>query len=42
LEYLKNKKTCHGDIKAKTILISSNGRAFLADSYFLNGGKVSY
>jgi serine/threonine protein kinase len=42
LEYLRSKGTCHGDIKAKTILISSNGRAFLADSFFINGGKISY
>jgi len=42
LSYLKSKGSCHGDIKAKTVLISPNGRAFLADSYFINGGKVSY
>jgi serine/threonine protein kinase len=42
LEYLKTKGTCHGDIKANTILINPNGRAFLADSYFIHGGKISY
>lgn len=42
LEYLKNRKTCHGDVKPKNILIDNMGRAFLTDSYFMNGGKVSY
>lgn len=42
LEYLRSKGTCHGDIKPTNILINQNGRAFLADSYFINGGRISY
>lgn len=41
LEYLQAQKTCHGDVKPTTILIKDN-QAFLADSYFIHGGKVSY
>lgn len=42
LQYLKQNNTCHGDIKPKNVLISSQGKAFLADSYLINRGRVSY
>ena len=42
LLYLKKSGTCHGDIKPKSILFGSNGKAFLADSYFINRGRVAY
>ena len=45
LKYLKDNGTCHGDIKPQNILFNSDApgnHAYLLDSYFINGGKISY
>lgn len=42
LEYLRSGGTCHGDIKPTNILISQSNRAYLADSYFINSGRIAY
>lgn len=42
LEYLRIHGTCHGDIKPKNILINKDKQAFLADSYFINGGRIAF
>lgn len=39
---MKNKGTCHGDLKPKNILIDRNRKVFLTDSFFINGGRISY
>ena len=42
LYYLKVNRTCHGDVKASTILFDHLGCAKLVDSYFVSGGKTAY
>ena len=42
LQYLKSKRTCHGDIKPKNILIDRNNKAYLNDSFFINGGRIAF
>lgn len=42
LLFLRQNGTCHGDIKPKNILFGSSGRPFLADSWFMNRGRIAY
>lgn len=42
LRYLKEKGTCHGDIKPSNILYDYMGVIKLIDSYFVSGGKTAY
>lgn len=42
LEYLTQAGSCHGDVKASTILFDHMGVPKLIDSYFVSGGKTAY
>lgn len=42
LDFLKKNNTCHGDVKAGSILFDHLGNPKLIDSYFIHGGKTAY
>jgi serine/threonine protein kinase len=42
LEFLAKRGTCHGNVKAGSILFDEFGNPKLIDSYFINGGKTAY
>lgn len=42
LAFLASKGTCHGDVKASSILFDHMGNPKLIDSYFISGGKTAY
>jgi serine/threonine protein kinase len=42
LLFLEGKGTCHGDVKAASIMLDHLNEPKLIDSYFVNGGKTAY
>lgn len=42
LEFLAKRGTCHGNVKAGSILFDDLGNPKLIDSYFIHGGKTAY